>query len=131
MPRILHATLKNEWFDMIAINEKKEEYRDITPYWISRLVAVFGAPHSCEDFNFMYKGFKHSMGEPVFYETVLFKNGYRKNCPEMLVEIKGIDIDVGKEKWGAVWAKPYFIIKLGKILSIKNYTSNEMDTTKR
>lgn len=119
--KILRLTLKKEWFAMIASGEKKEEYREVKPYWISRLVDGLGAPHSCEDFNFKFLGHKHSMDSPQYYDIVEFKNGYRKDAPLMQVEIKDITIDVGKEKWGAEWAKPYFIIKLGKILSIKNY----------
>jgi hypothetical protein len=61
------------------------------------------------------------MQEPVHYDLVRFRNGYSQKDPEMLVEVKGIDIDCGKEEWGAEYGKPYFIIKLGKILSIKNY----------
>jgi hypothetical protein len=121
MSNILHLTLKKKYFDMIASGVKKEEYREVKPYWISRLVHVFGAPHSCEDFNFMYMGFKSSMEESIFYEAVRFKNGYNKNAPEMDIEVKNIDINIGKEEWGAEYAKPYFVISLGKILSIKNY----------
>jgi len=32
---ILRLTIKKEWFDMIQSGEKKEEYREIKPYWIS------------------------------------------------------------------------------------------------
>lgn len=35
--KILHLTLKKEWFDMVASGEKPEEYREIKPYWQSRL----------------------------------------------------------------------------------------------
>lgn len=115
--KVLHLTLKKKWFDMIASGEKKEEYREVKPYWISRLVQVFGAAHSCDDFNFMHLGFKVSMEEPVYFDKVVFRNGYSKNCPTMEVEITNITIDVGKEEWGAEYAKPYFIIKLGKIIS--------------
>lgn len=119
--RILHLTLKRQFFDMIASGEKKEEYRDVKPFWVSRLVGSFGHPYSCADFNFEWKGMKFSMDTPKHYDQVCFKNGYSKDCPEMLVEVVDIDINQGQEKWGAELGKPYFIIKLGKILSIKNY----------
>lgn len=32
----LKLTLSCEWYDMIESGIKEEEYRDITPYWISR-----------------------------------------------------------------------------------------------
>ncbi len=31
--RVLHLTLKKTWFDMIASGEKREEYREMKPYW--------------------------------------------------------------------------------------------------
>lgn len=117
--KILHLTLKKKWYDMILSGEKKEEYREVKPYWIARLVDEFGAPHSCEDFNFEHKGHKCSMRSPVGYDIVEFKNGYRKDSPTMRVKITDIDIDVGKEKWGAEYCKPYFVISLGEILNVK------------
>jgi len=29
----LHLTLTKNWFDLILSGEKKEEYREIKPYW--------------------------------------------------------------------------------------------------
>ena len=106
---------------MIASGEKLEEYREKKRYWVSRLVEVFGHPHTCEDFNFKHLGVDVTMDTPVHFDMVRFKNGYNLITPEMDVEIKDITVDVGKEKWGAEIGKSYFVIKLGKILSIKNY----------
>ncbi len=100
--RILHLTLKRKWFDMIASGEKKEEYRDIKPYWIQRLQAWGNAFDDCRDFSF-----------------IRFKNGYSKNAPTMDIECEGIKIGNGKPEWGC--SKECYVIQLGKILSIKNY----------
>lgn len=35
---MLVLPIKKKWFDMIASGEKKEEYREIKPYWTSRFV---------------------------------------------------------------------------------------------
>lgn len=35
---ILHLPLKKKWFDLINARIKKEEYREIKPYWIKRLL---------------------------------------------------------------------------------------------
>lgn len=111
--KVLHLTLKKKWFDMIASGEKKEEYREVKPYWISRLVKEFGAPHTCDDFNFDYFGLRHSMDAPQAYDLVEFKNGYSKDSPTVRLEILDITIDIGqKEHWGAEYGKQYFIIKL-------------------
>lgn len=34
---ILPLVLKKRWFDMIALGQKKEEYRDVTKYWQTRI----------------------------------------------------------------------------------------------
>ncbi len=85
---------------MIASGEKKEEYREIKNYWIKRL----------------YKGehFKH-------FDNILFRNGHRKNAPEILIEFKGIGVMSGKIEWGAKKGEQYFNISLGKIIKISNY----------
>jgi len=66
-PRILHLTLKRKWYDMIASGEKKEEYREIKDYWGVRLK------------DFLVK-------KPFDY--IIFKNGYNKEAPTMIVELK-------------------------------------------
>jgi ASC-1-like (ASCH) protein len=63
MTLILHLTLKKKWFDLIASGKKKEEYRDIKPYWQKRLNKD--------------------------YDIIHFRNGYNKNSPFMIVEYKG------------------------------------------
>ena len=35
--KILHLVLKGKWYDMILSDIKKEEYREIKPFWIKRL----------------------------------------------------------------------------------------------
>lgn len=92
--KVLHLTLKKKWFDMIKAGEKKEEYREIKPYWSKRLI------------------WKNDMLRDFGY--VLFKNGYSKDAPQMLFEVKGIRADFGKKKWGAEEGQKYFVIRLGK-----------------
>lgn len=92
--KILHLTLKKKWFDMIASGEKKEEYREIKPYWNKRLNKK--------------------------YDLIKFRNGYSKNSPTMLIELKEIVQSLGIIEWGAPEAQPVYILRLGKILSL-NY----------
>ena len=33
---MLVLPIKKKWFEMIASGEKKEEYREIKPYWVTR-----------------------------------------------------------------------------------------------
>jgi len=89
---ILHLTLKKKWFDMIASGVKREEYRDMKPYWYSRL-------------------------NNKKYDAIHFRNGYSKDAPNMLVELKCICYSIGKVEWGAPEKEPVYILKLGKILN--------------
>lgn len=117
---ILHLTLKKKWFDMIASGEKKEEYREIKPYWVSRLVDLLDVPTDYEKRNgfvFEIAGCTHSMKSPQHYDLVEFKNGNSKNAPTIRLKVRDIVADFGKEKWGAELNKPYFVIKLGEIIT--------------
>lgn len=87
----LHLVLKKKWFDLIKSGQKTEEYREIKPYWEKRL----------KDKNF---------------DCICFKNGYSAEAPKFYIELKDINIDVGKEEWGAEKGKKYFVLKLGKII---------------
>lgn len=120
MMKVLHLTLKKKWFDMIASGEKKEEYRDIKSYWVSRLVDGLDHPTDYEKrfgFTFMWKGSgPHSMGSAEHYDIVQFRNGYAKDSPVIRLKIRDIVADFGKEEWGAEYLKPYFVIKLGNII---------------
>lgn len=80
---------------MIHSGEKREEYRDLSEYWIVRL----------------------SNGIKRGATTITFSNGMAKNRRQMVFEKKGIAIGQGKQHWGARPGKVYFKIQLGKRLS--------------
>jgi hypothetical protein len=63
--KILNLTLYKKWFYLICSGHKKIEYREIKPYWIKRLI-----------------GRK--------YDFVLFRNGYARNSPKVLVKYIGL-----------------------------------------
>ena len=89
---MLILPIKKKWFDMIKSGEKKEEYREIKPYWTTRLM------------NEMKKNFRIST-------WVLFRNGYRKDSPTIKCKCvlrKG----TGKPEWGAEPNKEYYILDI-------------------
>ncbi|MDH7459989.1 hypothetical protein QEG73_01825 [Chitinophagaceae bacterium 26-R-25] len=63
-PNTLFLTIKKKWFDEIATGKKKEEFREIKPFFDTRL------------------------SKP--YKYVIFQNGYAPNAPRLLVEFNGI-----------------------------------------
>ena len=85
--KTLHLTLKKKWFDQILAGTKKIEYREIKPYWTTRLF--------------------DDGGNVKKFEVIEFRNGYSKDCKKMKVEWEGIQVN---EKKGD------YEILLGKIL---------------
>ncbi len=102
--KTLKLTLKKQWFDMILFGQKKEEYREIKGYWVTRLIDnYFTNNQKFKDFDY-----------------VEFTNGYNKNSPTVTLDFLGICEGKGKKEWGAVENETYFIIKLGSEVSRKN-----------
>ena len=103
--KILHLTLTRHWFDLIARNIKKREYREYKPYWEKRLL------HGPD-------------GEPNKFDEVWFKNGYRKDAPFMRVKCENIALS-GKDwitpKHGEILHKAEIVIFLGDILEVRNW----------
>lgn len=105
--KVLTLSVKKEWFDKIVSNEKKEEYREIKPYWIKRLTTnsevVYDVVAETYCGKVLYRPYTH----------VLFINGYGDDKPRIEKEIMGITI--GKPKKGLCpykWLdKEFFIIK--------------------
>lgn len=89
--KILHLTLKKKWFDMIASGIKREEYRELKPYWHKRL-------------------------QTKTYDVIKFRNGYTEDSPWMLVELKEICSGLGIVEWGAPEGQSVYILRLGDVI---------------
>lgn len=115
--KVLHLTLKKKWFDMIASGEKKEEYRDIKPYFATRFIKhidrsseLYTQPNNILlDNNIVWKD----------YNWIAFKNGYSKDAPLIYVELLGFDVKQGRVEWGAKEYSYYFVLKLGEVIDTK------------
>jgi hypothetical protein len=85
---MLTFPIKKKWFDMIASGEKKEEYRDVSPYYNSRLG-------------------KHEGTE----QDIMLRNGYSDMSP--MIQLKAfISRGIGNPKWGALTGKEYWVMKI-------------------
>ncbi len=71
--KILYLTLIKKWFDLIKSGKKKEEYRELKPYWISRIVRKR-------------------------FDEVHFRNGYKKTDPFLRVEYLGQTVEVNNDR---------------------------------
>lgn len=126
--KVLHLTLKRKWFDMIASGEKKEEYREIKPYYVNKLFIqeTWACPEDWypeEIANELIKFPMELSNVPKWstanfrkYDIVKFRNGYRKDSPTIQLEYNGFTVSTGNPEWGAEPGKEYFVIKLGKII---------------
>lgn len=126
--RTLHLSLKAQWYDMIESGIKKEEYREIKPFWCARLL-LDGFERKWS--NAYWRGYignfnqeaseelkqrmKDRLGFHLLfqeYDVVKFSYGYTKRT--MSFAIESISIDKGNTEWGAEGEKEYFVIKLGE-----------------
>lgn len=126
---ILHLTLTKQWFDMIESGEKTEEYREIKPYWIKRLLDCNYPeeepgenkviPHNihydifenCYHPDTVLKAYRCTFKK---FDGVIFKNGYSGGA--RMMSFKKVDISIGKgnPSWGAGNSEPVFVLRLAE-----------------
>lgn len=95
---MLTLPIKKKWFDMIKSGEKKEEYREIKKYYITRFARL-------------------GVGDNSQHELIL-KNGYHKDSPFIKCKVEIIQ-DYGKKEWGAEPGKLYYVLKILSVEEVK------------
>ena len=80
--KVLELPVDFKYYDMIVYEGKREEYRDIKPFWEKRLA----------------HNFTH----------VRFRRGYTKTTAEF--RLNGIRTGEGRLKWGGIPRKKVFVI---------------------
>ena len=101
---MLILPIKRKWFDMILSGEKKEEYRDIKPYYDTRLLDAFGMIWVGDEL------IRAPMPElqKNRVQLVTFRNGYGKDVPTIWTECS-LSAGYGREEWGAAWMFPEYV----------------------
>ena len=134
----LQLNLIKQWFDLTLQGVKKEEYRDITPFWAKRLLCMengdsLSKGYSKETIECIcvslrrWKDIDYASIEEVLdtfhikfkeYQNTDFRNGYKplSVVPRFIIENKGVTIGMGKEEWGFYNIHPMFIINHGEII---------------
>ena len=105
-------TLKKKWFDMILFGIKKEEYREMKPYWEKRFSNYWNR----------YYDFSQETPTIVWDKTkkiIVFRNGYGNDKPQFEAECT-IEEGYGKPEWGAEENTKYYVLKIHRIISTKN-----------
>ena len=100
----MEIPISEPWFSMIKNGEKKEEYREIKPYWYARFRNVFTFVKNT-DIPFEKDWDRH---------WVRFRNGYGKDRPSLMAEVT-LHMDTGKPEWGAEEGKEYYVLKIHRI----------------
>lgn len=113
----LTLTIKKKWYDMILSGEKKAEYRDIKPFYISRFRNHFYTYEKGEDTQDSpptNEGFLQAARKlNIWFDAIILKNGYRKDSRAM--KISGVmHVETGKPEWGAEPGKEYFVLHIGQ-----------------
>ena len=88
----LKIVIKKEWFDKIASGKKKIEYRDVKPFWQSRLYDANGKKRN--------------------YDNIEFINGYNVDAKRMVTKYEGFDKKGRKFniKIGKIIKRPFSVV---------------------
>ena len=92
---MLILPIKRRWFDMIRSGEKKEEYRDRTPYYDARLGDCLGREID-----------------------VLLRNGYAGTSPTVKISAL-VTIGEGRPEWGASPGVNYYVLKIRAVEDVE------------
>ena len=100
----MEIPISEPWFSMIWSGEKKEEYREIKPYWSTRFRKIFPFVKNT-DIPFERN-----------WDTrwVCFRNGYGKSRPSLMAEVT-LRRGTGKAEWGAEEGKEYYVLKIHNV----------------
>jgi hypothetical protein len=126
----LQLSLKKKWFEMTKAGVKTEDYREITPYWCSRLLTCTGGKRTQEYWSDMLT-YPTTESTPILqklstdkwlykfeeFDLNIMTLGYPKSTESdrtLKLEHKGIEIREGNPEWGAEPGRLYFVIKHGK-----------------
>ena len=97
---MLVLPIKKKWFYMILTGEKREEYRDVKPYYTTRLKKIF---NMVDDIPLDYAE-----------AQVRFTNGYGYKVPAFIADCH-LEKRTGRKEWGAEPDKEYYVLVIEKI----------------
>ena len=122
----LKLIIKQHFFDEIIKGTKKQEFREVKPTTVKRLLQLDSEGYELEDEN--------GNGIPIHYDALQLYVGYAKNRASVLVEVrssyceiitdekgKPIIYEHGIDKNGEplVWVAEQVVYNLGKVLAYK------------
>jgi hypothetical protein len=122
--KVLNLIIKQKYFDLIMQGRKVQEFREVRPSTINKLLQVDGDGYEVEDEN--------GNAQPIKYDAIRFFVGYNKDRDTALVEVKSayceiftnddgdpITYEHGRDKKTnnpLIWVAEQVVFNLGKIL---------------
>ena len=124
--KVLNLIIKQVYFDAILAGRKVQEFREVRPTTIKKLLQLDKEGYEVEDEN--------GNAIPIHYDAIQFYVGYSKDRDSALVEVLGahceifvddkgepITYEYGRDKDGQplVWVAEQVVYNLGKVLAYK------------
>lgn len=122
--KVLNLIIKQKYFDAILAGRKVQEFREVRPTNIKKLLQIDADGYEIED--------EDGNAQPIKYDAIQFYVGYHKDRDSALVEVVGahcemfvddkgelISYEYGTDKDGnpLLWYAEQVVYDLGKILS--------------
>ena len=121
--KVLNLIIRQKYFDAILAGRKVQEFREVRPTTINKLLQLDEDGYEVED--------EDGNAQPIKYDAIQFFVGYNKDRDSALVEVVGshceifvndkgepITYEYGRDKEGKplVWVAEQVVYDLGKIL---------------
>ena len=122
--KVLNLIIRQKYFDAILAGRKAQEFREVRPTNIKKLLQLDEEGYEVED--------EEGNAQPIKYDAIQFYVGYNKDRDSALVEVAGahceifvnnngepITYEYGRDKEGKplVWVAEQVVYDLGKILN--------------
>lgn len=116
--KVLNLIIRQKYFDAIMAGRKVQEFRDVKPTTIKKLLQLDDEGYEIED--------EVGNAQPIKYDAIRFFVGYAPDRDTALVEVTDayceifVDEDDKPIEWtdekGDVWVAEQVVFNLGKIL---------------
>ena len=109
---MLTLPIRRKWFDMILTGEKKEEYREVKPYYTARFRKFLTLCPNMPDETVekIYRALAGKGGLP-YPGGLTLRNGYGAGDAALIIRGK-LMIRTGRPEWGAEEGKEYYVLTI-------------------
>ena len=112
--KTINLVVTKEWFNKILSGSKKEDYREVKPYWNKRLVNKFGLLHTPP-----LPPAVPNANDFLKYDLIKIVNGYGATKPTIIAKFDGVRITKEDEKTD-LGIGCFYAIKVGDFVELKN-----------